>query len=138
MAVHLYFADRNEAVLRSEMRALTVNGGRSGTMRRILEALIAGPQSDLMRTLPAATGLRAVYWSEDGTATVDFTDALLATHPGGCTTELLSIYSIVNTLVLNLDDVKQVKILVGGREQATLVGHVDLRYPLQAEMLLIQ
>lgn len=138
MAVHLYFGDRSAAVLRSEVRVIPVTGDLVDTIKRIVEALIAGPQSELMRTLPAKSGLRAVYCSNDGTATLDFTDALVSGHPGGCATELLSIYSIVNTLVLNLDGVEQVKILVAGRETTTLAGHVDLRDPLQAEMLLIQ
>ncbi|HHP7233768.1 MAG TPA: GerMN domain-containing protein [Desulfobacterales bacterium] len=137
-AVHLYFADRKTDVLRSEVRAIEMSGGRTGPIQRIIEALIAGPKSELMRTLPAETALRAVYWSEDGTAILDFTDTLVATHPGGCATELLTIFSIVNTLVLNLDEVRQVKILVGGRESPTLAGHVDIRYPLQAEMLMVQ
>jgi spore germination protein GerM len=137
-AVHLYFADRKTDFLRSEVRAIQMSGGRTDQIKRIIEALIAGPQSELMRTLPANTALRAVYWSENGTAIVDFTDTLVATHPGGCATELLTVFSIVNTLVLNLDEVRRVKILVGGRESATLAGHVDIRYPLQAEMLMVQ
>jgi len=138
IAVHLYFADRNTAVLRSERRSISIAAETIGAIRRIVEALIAGPQSKLMRTLPAASGLRAVYWSDDGTATVDFTEALVSNHPGGCATEMLSVYSVVNTLVLNLDDVQRVKILVGGQEPATLAGHVDLRDPLEAEMLLVK
>lgn len=138
VAMHLYFADRNAAALRSEVRAVEVTGGRTAALKRVIAALIAGPKSELMRTLPEETELRAAYWSEDGTATVDFTETLAAAHPGGCATELLTVFSIVNTLVLNLDGVRQVKILVGGRETATLAGHVDIRYPLQAEMLMVQ
>ena len=50
----------------------------------------------------------------------------------------MTVFSVVNSLVLNMPDVDAVKILIDGREETTLVGHVDLRYPLTANMLLIR
>jgi hypothetical protein len=50
----------------------------------------------------------------------------------------MTIYSIVDTLVLNLEQVRQVKFLIGGQEAATLAGHVDLSRPFKADMLWIR
>ena len=59
-------------------------------------------------------------------------------HPGGIKSELLTIYSIANSLILNVPEVEAVKILVNGNETATLAGHIDLQVPLKANMLLIR
>jgi len=45
--------------------------------------------------------------------------------------ELLTVYGLVNTLLVNLPTMAEVQILVEGREADTLAGHVDLRRPLR-------
>ena len=74
----------------------------------------------------------------DGTAYVDITAAVKDAHPGGIHSEQMTIFSIVNSLVLNVPEIDTVKILIDGREAMTLAGHVDLRHPFKANMLLIR
>jgi spore germination protein GerM len=137
-AVHLYFADKDNGYLIAENRVLRHSGDPLAFGRVLIEALIEGPQKGLMRTLPEATEIRALFKLDDETLCVDFSEAIRDKHPGGSQTELLTIYSIVNTIVLNLPEFDQVKLLVGGHEAATLAGHVDLQFPFSANMLLIR
>jgi hypothetical protein len=51
--------------------------------------------------------------------------------------ELLSVYSIVNSLTVNFPAVKRVQILLEDRPTDTLAGHVDLSRPLTADMTLL-
>ena len=51
---------------------------------------------------------------------------------------MLTIYSIVNTLVLNMEEIRWVKLLIGGQEAATLAGHVDLSHLFNADMLWVR
>src|SRR5205085_914653 len=51
--------------------------------------------------------------------------------------ELLSVYSIVNSLTVNFPAIKRVQILVDDRPADTLAGHVDLSRPLPADMTLL-
>ena len=74
----------------------------------------------------------------NGVAFIDFESEAFDNHPGGVESELLSIYSIVNTLVLNVDDVRSVKFLIGGKEAATLAGHVGLSHPFEADILRVR
>lgn len=136
--VHLYFADASNSFLKAEQRNIAGDTNPSQVGRQIIEALINGPQTDLVRTLPGNTELSAFYITPDKTAFVDFTTSVTENHPGGCQNELLTLYSIVNSLVLNTSDIKQVKILVGGDEAITLAGHLDIRLPFNANMLLIR
>ena len=104
----------------------------------IIENLIRGPKKELVRTIPEGTTLNALYVTHDGTAYVDMSEAIKENHPGGSESELITIYSIVNSLILNIPEIDAVKILIEGNESMTLAGHVDLRFPFEANMLLIR
>jgi Sporulation and spore germination len=69
--------------------------------------------------------------SERNEVFVDLDPAIRTAHPGGTTEELMTVYTIVNAVLINLPDLKEVQILVGGQEVDTLEGHVDLRRPLK-------
>jgi spore germination protein GerM len=136
--VHLYFSDKDSQFLMAENRVLKSPQDPEFLARTIIEALIKGPQQGLTRTLPAATAIRAIFVTQQGTCFVDFTSAVTENHPGGIQSELLTIYSIVNSLVLNVPQIRAVKILINGTEAMTLAGHIDLQIPIKANMLLIR
>jgi germination protein M len=60
---------------------------------------------------------------------LDFSRELQTLHTGGTTGEILTVYSIVNTLTMNFKEVERVQILIDGDEVETLVGHLDLEQP---------
>jgi spore germination protein GerM len=136
--VHLFFADRDNQFLVSEKIALAHENERDDLAKKIIGALIRGPQHELARTIPPGTTLRALYITAEGVCYVDLSNDVKEKHPGGVQSELLTIYSIVNSLTLNVSGVEAVKILIGGEEATTLAGHVDLQSPVQANMLLIR
>jgi len=136
--VHLYFSDKDNRFLMAEERVLKSLKDPEFFARSIVEALIKGPQLGLARTIPAETAVRAVYLTPQGICYLDLTSAAVENHPGGIKSELLSIYSIVNSLVLNVTEIEAVKILINGDESVTLAGHIDLQIPIKANMLLIR
>ena len=136
--VHLYFAGRNSNFLMAEQRVVIHPDDPAGLARTIVKALIKGPQKGLLKTIPADTRLRALYLTPDGTCYVDLSQAARKNHPGGSRSELLTIYSMVNSLVLNVPEIERVQILIEGNEPSTLAGHIDLQLPVKADMLLIR
>ena len=138
MPVHLYFSDQDGQFLMAENRLLKSPEDSEFFARDIIEALIKGPQQGLARTLPAATNVRAIFITPEGICFVDLTSSIAEGHPGGIHSEWLTIYSIVNSLVLNVPKIKAVKILINGNESGTLAGHIDLQTPIKANMLLIR
>ena len=136
--VHLYFADKKNTFLMAEERTLFHPDDPVKFGSIIIDALIKGPQKELMRTIPANTKLRAFFITQNGTAYVDLTENVTAEHPGGSKSEIITIYSIANSLILNIDEINTVKILINGREADTLAGHIDLSFPFKANMLLVR
>lgn len=90
-------------------------------------------QDPAVSAIPKGTALKALYVTKKGDAYVDLSPEVAQGHPGGTTAELLTVYSIVDVLTMNLPAITSVQILVDGQEVDTLAGHVDLRRPLQKD-----
>ena len=136
--VHLYFARRSSYILTAEQRTVLHQDNPPGLAHAIVSALIKGPQKGLINTIPAGTRLNALFIAPDGTCYVDLSEEVSRNHPGGSKAELLTIYSMVNSLVLNVPEVENVQILIDGNEAPTLAGHIDIQLPFKANMLLIR
>ena len=136
--VHLYFSDKDNSFLKAETRDLFHPDNPAEFGKNIVEALIGGPRTGLMRTIPVNTTLKAFYITRDGIAYIDMSDTIRDAHPGGVKSELFTIYSMVNSLTLNIPEIDAVKILISGKEAMTLNGHIDVRFPFKANMLLIR
>jgi germination protein M len=106
--------------------------------REIVSAQIATPAGPLVSAVPAGTSLRAVFITDGGDAYVDLSREIVSTHTGGTLDELLTVYTIVNAVTMNLPAIRSVQLLVDGKEVSTLAGHVDLRQPLQKNAGLVQ
>ena len=136
--VHLYFADKNNSFLKAEERVFLHSKNPAEFGEAIIEALIDGPRTGLMKTIPEGSKLKAFYITGDETAYVDMSDGVKEGHSGGVKSELFTIYSVVDSLVLNIPEIHAVKFLINGKEVMTLNGHIDLRFPFKANMLLIR
>ena len=132
-AVRLFFPSRRENGLIGEDREIFQTASPSDRVKQIVADLIAGPNGDdAMRALPEGTTLQQAWVLDDGTAYLDFTGELSDRLRGGSARELLTLYAIIDSVVLNVSEVKRVGVLVSGRPIDTLNGHLDLRRPLPA------
>jgi spore germination protein GerM len=135
---HLYFLDENYRFLRAEERSLVRQDSAVERARSIVDALIEGPEGELLPTLPPETKLLSLYVTQDGVAYADFDRAISENHSGGTLSELFTVFSVVNTLALNIQEIEAVKILIEGREAKTLAGHIDIRFPFRPDILMIK
>ncbi len=96
----------------------------------VLQLLLRGPRSGKLRSpIPPGVKARALFLHE-GVATIDFSAELRDNLHPGPNAEILCIYSIVNTLILNSRQIKSVAFLIEGRPVETLAGYLDLSEPL--------
>jgi len=136
--VHLYFADRKGNYLQAEERKILAEDTISA-IEAIIAALLEGPDDPkLVSTIPAGSRLLHIFVTDDGTAYLDFNSELSRLHPGGITAERLTLYSIVNSLVLNLEKVERVQLLFEGKPASTLSGHLDIRQAKTANLLIVR
>ena len=134
----LFYVSEDGTRLTSIERDVAYGEGATEQAREIVAAQIAPPIEPLVSAVPAGTALRAVFLTEGGEAYVDLSREVVSAHPGGTLNELLTIYTIVNALTVNLPAVTAVQLLVDGKEVDTLVGHIDLRQPLAKNLSWVQ
>ena len=121
--VKLYFAqyEDNQAFLQPEIRSITAD---DKLYKSIVEELVRGPESEqLYPTLPSNTVVYSVI-TDDGLAIADFSKELITEFeeiPHSSTTEILAIYSIVNTLT-EFDEIERVRITIEGRQSGEIDG----------------
>lgn len=125
VTITLYFSNQDATELRAEKRNIPSAGDPA---RAALEELLNGPKAaDLVPVLPKGTKLRG-FSVQQGVAYVDLTSDILDTPNRGSTSEILIVQTIVNTLT-EFPNIEKVQLLVDGKEQETLYGHMDLSQP---------
>jgi hypothetical protein len=122
----LYFPALNEDKIVPESRSITWAQADVDRVRQIVLALAEGSHQGYGRVLPASASVHAVFLAADGTAYIDLSNDILSDFEPGIQSETLVIYSIVNSIVINLPSVKRVQFLIQGQEVETLDGHADL------------
>jgi hypothetical protein len=113
----------------------------SERVRMVLRTLLHQySQSPSPHPLPAGSDVRAVYLTPDGLCVVDVNATLADQHRSGMLIEQFTLMSMLETLALNAPQVKRVKVLVDGKERASLAGHADLAgvYDIQAVHAAVQ
>jgi spore germination protein GerM len=125
----LFYVSEDGMTLVGTQREVPFGATAPEQARAIVEAQIASAPP-LVSAVPAETKVRDVFVTERGDAFVDLSSELSTRHTGGSLDEILTVYTIVNALTVNLPAITRVQILIDGKEADTLAGHVDLRHPL--------
>lgn len=133
--VTLYFGDDQAMYLVPEEREVA-RGNR--TLEEVIIAeLIKGPtKPGLARTIPEGTKLISVS-VVDGVAYVNFSKEFQTKHWGGSAGELMTVYSVVNSLA-KLDGIEKVQFLLEGRKQESILGHMDTGQPITPDWKLVK
>jgi spore germination protein GerM len=136
--VTLYFSDEGEEYLIGEKREIAKQDEVREEAEETIHELIKGPKGKLLRTLPPRTKILALQVDANGVARVNFNQALHRDHPGGSSAEMMTLYSVVNSLAFNFPEIKKVQILIEGEKSQTIAGHLSLEQPLSSKPDLIK
>jgi hypothetical protein len=135
----LFYVSEDGTRLTGVEREVLYGEGAAAQAQLLINAQLAPVAAPLVSAVPPGTTLRAIYLNAArGEAYVDLSREAVTAHTGGSLDELLTIYTIVNTLTSNLPAVTSVQVLVDGKEIDTLAGHVDLRRPLAKNLALVE
>ncbi len=129
--VDLYFPGDGTR-LYAEKREVPEESEPDKRLDRLLQELKAGPESvELYSPLPEEI---SVGWVHINSASVAYIDLVLVGEAArlawGSGYEMLSIYSIVNTVLLNIPEISSVILLSNGQQRPTFAGHIDTSRPL--------
>lgn len=124
----LLFPSPDDDLLHAERRSVVPIESAEARVKLCLEELFRGPKPGLLAAVPRGVEVREVFILPNGTVYADLSSHLLETT--GSTRELMAVYSIVDTIALNVRGATRVGILVDGAVHETLSGHVYTGKPL--------
>ena len=139
----LYYPRLDTGFLKSvEKRFPSGLSGRELALAVMKELLEEPAAPGLGRILPRGTALRALFITDDGAAYIDLETGNIRDDHGGVHMdtqgEYLAIYAIANSLIVNVPQIRKVKILLNGQESQTLAGHVELDCFYQTNLLIVK
>jgi len=134
----LYFSDSEGEYLIGEKREILNRDEVEEEAKETINEIIKGPKGKLIPTLPPQTKLLSLEVGEEGVAKVNFNKAFSKDHPGGSSAEMMTLYSVVNSLTLNFPQIKSVQILIEGKAVETIAGHLSLKKPISPNPNLIR
>ena len=135
--VTLFIGDPETGALIRRISDIDANLNGIDAMRETVKQLLT-PGDDVRNyAIPEGTELLSVFLTTTGTVYLNVNRNLQDRHIGGMAAELATVTSLVNTLLFNFREIRQVQILVEGAEIETVAGHIDCRKPF-SKMLLSQ
>jgi germination protein M len=125
--VMLLFAG-DDGRLHPELREVPLPAELHERARIVVSELLAGPTAGLAPVVPYPAQVNAVFVDPSGLAFIDITAPPQPLE--GSNIELMLVYGVVDSVLLNCPELRAVQILFGGAELPTLTGHLDLSKPL--------
>jgi spore germination protein GerM len=135
--VKLFFQAADRPGLLIEERPVAFSTDLSRQIKAVVDELIAGSKSGLLPTMAADTRVLEVFVTARGVAYVSLSKEAAQATGQGSEAELITVYSVVNSLTVNFPAIKRVQILLEDKPTSTLWGHVDLTRPLPPDMTLL-
>lgn len=131
--VQLYFTAPEGTFLMAETAAIPGCEEDRDCIVSLVQALTKGSQAGNLSVLPQQTTVLNAEVEND-LVRINLSKQVVDFHPGGSLTELLSIYSIANSLSENFPYIRQVQLLVEGEVRQTLKGHARIDQPIYADL----
>jgi hypothetical protein len=135
LSITLYYP--REGMLATESTVVKRQPDAQSLARAALAALFADKRAPLEPVLRDIR-LRELYLDGSGTAYIDLSPGVRKDVRASAWEELLAIYALVNTLLQNVQEVKQVMLLLDGGNAQTLAGHMDLSRTFTKRMDLVK
>lgn len=97
----------------------------------VMSEFLKGPVNVSVSEIPKDARLIGLYRGDDGMLYVDLSDEFRRNFGGDAAAEFLLLRGLYESLISNVYDITDVKILIEGREMESLGGHLYLSYPLK-------
>jgi hypothetical protein len=128
-SLRIYYPIGNQ--LQVEERRLPRRVGQSAIAEIIIEQYLQGPADQTQTIVPRDTKILGLYRGADRILYVDLSDEFRRNFQGDVFAEFLLLKGLYESLISNVEDIQDVKVLIEGKEAETLGGHLYLVYPLK-------
>jgi hypothetical protein len=130
--LRMYFPVNDRLVM--EERRLPRRSAQIAIAEAAVEEFLKGPSGGVISDIPSDARLLGLYKDTDQILYVDLSDEFRRNFQGDAYTEFFLLKGLYETLISNVPDIQDIKILIEGKEIETLGGHLYLLYPLKASI----
>jgi hypothetical protein len=127
MKVYIKSVEMDSGKLFNVQGTIYQSKSRINQMRQLLLVFFNGPRTGKDQVpVPEGLKLNDFYFTPQGAAVVDISTSQITPGKFGFYEEVLFIRALIETLSQNFYEIKQVKVLVDGKDAKTLAGHYAL------------
>jgi spore germination protein GerM len=128
--VLLYYTKNGKQLVTTVADIGQASQSPSEKARTIVNMLLQGRNSAMLKSpLPQGTKLNSIFINGN-IVIINLSKEFVNNFSGGVDAEILAIYSIVNSILDNVNSVDSVQFLIEGERLMTLGGHIDIENPL--------
>ncbi|TAL22873.1 MAG: hypothetical protein EPN94_10320 [Nitrospirae bacterium] len=120
-----------EGRLQMEERKVQRKTAQMSVAEAVLGEFFKGPVNAKGSGTLQDTKLLGLYKGSDGILYVDLSDEFRRNFSGDAASEFLLLKGFYESLISNVQEISDVKVLIEGKEIESLGGHINLRYPLK-------
>ena len=128
-SLRIYYPVRDH--LQVEERRLPRRTAPMAIAEATVEQYLKGPVDAKASSIPRDTKILGIYKGSDKILYVDLSDDFRRNFWGDALTEFLLLKGLYQSIIANVEDISDVKVLIEGKELETLGGHLYLMYPLK-------
>lgn len=128
-SLRIYYPVRDH--LQIEERRLPRRTAPMAIAEATVEQYLKGPVDAKASSIPKDTKILGIYKGADRILYVDLSDDFRRNFWGDVLTEFLLLKGLYQSIIANVEDIVDVKVLIEGKEPETLGGHLYLMYPLK-------
>ncbi len=128
-SLRIYYPIGNR--LQMEERRLQRRTTQIAIAEAAVEEFLKGPLGIKMSDIPKDARLLGIYRDENRILYIDLSEEFRRNFQGDALAEFLLLKGLYESVISNLDDIEDIKVIIEGREIETLGGHLYLSYPLK-------
>ena len=127
--LRMYYPVNDRLLL--EERKLPRRTAQLAIAEAAVEEYLKGPSGGLISPIPSDSRLLGIYKDTDQILYVDLSDEFRRNFQGDVYAEFFLLKGLYESLISNVPDIQDVKVLIEGKEIETLGGHLFLFFPLK-------
>jgi len=120
-----------EGTLQMKEKRLQRRSRQTETAEAVMEEFFRGPGNGTATPIPPDVKVLGAYRDSGQVLYVDLSDEFRRNFQGDALAEYLVLKGIYESLMANVQEIQDVKILVEGKELESMGGHLLLRFPLR-------
>ena len=129
MSMRMYYPAGNQ--LKMEERNIPRRTSPIAIAEIVVEEYLKGPKNAGSVNMPKDARLLGLYKGADRILYIDISDEIRRNFQGDVILEYLLLKGLYESIISNVEDIQDVKVLIEGKEAETLGGHLYLLYPLK-------